>query len=157
MALTSLKLQCYTVWMTHHTILQRGRVLKVLASPIQGHTSILESDSNQSGTHLLLTDNNICHNIVWPIHFLQACRKCTWKPYVLSYLVMYTRHLFAPQDVSLLCELYTKLYCLTSISQVEVCSAYKKYKTVCINNRQLGSYKSRSCNSSVVLASYMAS
>ena len=38
----------------------------------------------------------------------------------------YTRQLFAPQDVSLLCELYTKLYFLTSISQVEVCSAYKK-------------------------------
>ena len=35
----------------------------MLASPIQGHTSILESDFNQNGTHLLLTDNNICHNI----------------------------------------------------------------------------------------------
>ena len=90
-SLISLKLQCYTVWMMHHTILRRGCVLKVLASPIQGHTSILESDSNQNGTHLLLTDNNICHNIVCPIHFLQACRKCTWKPYVLSYLVMQAR------------------------------------------------------------------
>ena len=32
-------------------------------SVIQGHTSILEKDSNQNGTHLHLTDNNICHNI----------------------------------------------------------------------------------------------
>ena len=72
----------------HHTILQRGRVPKVLASPIQGHTSILESDPNQNGTPLFLTDNIICYNIVWPIHFLQACRKCTWKPYVLSCLAM---------------------------------------------------------------------
>ena len=77
---------CYTIWLMHHAILQRGRVLKVSPSPIQGHGSIPDSDSIKSGTRLLLTGTNICHNIVWPIHFLQACRKCTWKPYVLSCL-----------------------------------------------------------------------
>ena len=79
---------CYTVWLMHHAILQRGRVLKVSPSPIQGHGSIPDSDSIKSGTRLLLTGTNICHDIVWPIHFLQACRKCTWKPYVLSCLSM---------------------------------------------------------------------
>ena len=79
---------CYTVWLMHHAILQRGRVLKVSPSPIQGHGSIPDSDSIKSGTRLLLTGTNICHNIVWPIRFLQACRKCTWKPYVLSCLSM---------------------------------------------------------------------
>ena len=74
---------CYTVWLMHHAILQRGRVLKVSPSPIQGHGSIPDSDSIKSRTRLLLTGTNICHNIVWPIHFLQACRKCTWKPYVI--------------------------------------------------------------------------
>ena len=75
----------------------KGRVLKVSPSPIQGHvhSSIPDSDSIKSGTRLLLTDTNIRHNIVWPIHFLQACRKCTWnktwKPYVLSCLAMACR------------------------------------------------------------------
>ena len=64
----------------------------------------------------------------------------------------YTRQLFTPEDVLMLRELYYKLYCVSSISQVEVCLSYKKYKTLCINNKQLGSYKSRSCSSSVVLA-----
>ena len=81
-----IKMQCYTVWLMHHAILQRGRVLKASPSPIQGHNSTPDSDSIRSGTCLLLTDTNICHNIVWPMHFLQACRKCTWKPYVLSCL-----------------------------------------------------------------------
>ena len=85
----NLKAQCYTVWLMHHAILQRGRILKVSPSPIQGHGSIPDSDSIKSGTRLLLTGTNICHNIVWPIHFLQACRKCTWKPYVLSCLAMH--------------------------------------------------------------------
>ena len=41
---------CYTVWLMHHAILQRGRVLKVSPSPIQGHGSIPDSDSIKSGT-----------------------------------------------------------------------------------------------------------
>ena len=61
----------------HYGILQGGRVLKMSPSPIQGYSSILDSDSVKSGTHLLLTDNNICHNKVWPIHFLHTCRKPT--------------------------------------------------------------------------------
>jgi len=43
---------------------------------------------------------------------------------------------------------------VASISLVDVCLAYKKYKTVYINKKQLGSYKSCSCNSSVVLAAW---
>ena len=41
---------------------------------------------------------------------------------------------------------------MSSTSQVEVCLSHRKYKTVCLNNKQLEGYKSRSCSFSVVLA-----
>ena len=79
-------LYCFADGPCHFT---KGHVLKVSPSPIQGHGSIPDSDSIENRTCVLLTGTNICHNIVWLIHFLQACRKCTWKSYVLSYFAMY--------------------------------------------------------------------
>ena len=59
MALISLKLQCYTLDDTPCHF-EKRHVLKVSSSPIQGSrdTSILDSDSIKSRTHLLLTNNN---------------------------------------------------------------------------------------------------
>ena len=42
-------------------------------SPIQGHSSIHNSDSIKSGTRLLLTGTNICHNIHSLAHTLSPC------------------------------------------------------------------------------------
>ena len=56
----------------------------VLTHPCKTNTP--DSEFINAGHSPLITDTNICHNIVWAIHFLQACRNCAhaWKSYVPS-------------------------------------------------------------------------
>ena len=63
----------------------------------------------------------------------------------------FTRSLFAIEEIKDLTTLYSNLY---SESEVEVCSSFKKYSTLRVNGKQLGGYKTRSCNSSVVMVTW---
>lgn len=64
----------------------------------------------------------------------------------------YTKQLFTSDDVLMLRTLYSKLYETASLDEIEVNFSFRKYKTICINGKQIGSYKSSSSNSSIVLA-----
>ena len=63
----------------------------------------------------------------------------------------YSRGIFAQSEVESLLNLYSKMFSL-SASKIEVPSAFHKFQSITINDRILGSYRSRSSSSSTVMA-----
>ena len=63
----------------------------------------------------------------------------------------FTRCLFVSEEVKELKALYTKL---NPDSDIEVYSSFRKYNSVKINGKQLGSYRTKSASSSVVLIDF---
>lgn len=84
-----------------------------------------------------------------PAGFSKYCLNCDMNVVLPN---SYTRQLFTPNDVLMLQTLYSKLYQTASQDQVEVSFSFRKYKTMRINDKQIGCCKSSSSNSSIVLA-----
>ena len=65
----------------------------------------------------------------------------------------YTKALFSIREVEELKQLYSRIYSVP-LSSIELHQAFKKYKNVSVYNKQIGSFHSRSKNTSTVMISW---
>ena len=65
----------------------------------------------------------------------------------------YTRALFSIQEVEELKRLYSRIYSVP-LSSIELHQAFKKHKNLSVHNKHIGSFHSRSKNTSIVMISW---
>lgn len=84
---------------------------------------------------------------------LQTFNKCGLnRDFHVTLPKFFAKCIFTSGELCQLQAFYCKLFSLSQDSQLELCSMFRKYRSLQINHKQIGCYNSRSSNSSTVLA-----